>query len=51
MQEENKTENISEEVLGEVQNDAFSQDIGIEAVDILPSTEVIDIVPSVEVEM
>lgn len=51
MQEENKTENMSEEMLGEVQDGVTFQNVSVEVADILPSTEVIDILPSTEVEM
>jgi hypothetical protein len=45
MQEENKTETISTEVTGGVQEEVNLQEVATEVTDALPSTEVIDMVP------
>jgi hypothetical protein len=50
MQEENKTETVSEEVLGEVKATLESVAMDTEVADILPSTDVLDILPSTEVD-
>ena len=49
MQEENKTETVSEEVLGGVQTTVESVAVDTEVADIVPSTEVLDILPTTEI--
>jgi hypothetical protein len=46
MQEENKTETISTDLTGGVQEEVASQEVNTNVEEVLPSTEVIDMVPA-----